>query len=163
ARADLAREERALAEVQGRDAVLAEAARAADERLKALRLELLAAEKDRERLEEERRRITAELEVEALEATGVDGEGGQVADEIATAEAEREAAERQTAALTLERDGLRGALAVADRGLSADDAAEASARERLDVLGQERAAAEVTLAERRLALEHLAAQLAERY
>ena len=261
ARADLAREERALAEVQGRDAVLAEAARAADERLQALRLELLAAEKDRERLEEERRRITAELEVEALEATGVAGEGGQVADEIAAlgarrerathavadrrvelanrqqaaaawrerhgaaerertdaavraagagerrrhleaavvraramlaevqerlaavarraaeaasgadtaaveaaaAEAEREAAERQAAALTLERDGLRGALAEADRGLSADDAAEASARERLDVLGQERAAAEVTLAERRLALEHLAAQLAERY
>ena len=261
ARADLAREERALAEVQGRDAVLAEAARAADERLQALRLELLAAEKDRERLEEERRRITAELEVEALEATGVAGEGGQVADEIAAlgarrerathavadrrvelanrqqaaaawrerhgaaerertdaavraagagerrrhleaavvraramlaevqerlaavarraaeaasgadtaavetaaAEAEREAAERQAAALTLERGGLRGALAEADRGLSADDAAEASARERLDVLGQERAAAEVTLAERRLALEHLAAQLAERY
>src|SRR5437667_77785 len=45
ARADLAREERALAEVQRRDAVLAEAARAGDGRPQALRLELLAAEK----------------------------------------------------------------------------------------------------------------------
>src|SRR5207247_5992781 len=89
--------ERALAEVQGRDAVLAEAARAADERLQALRLELLAAEKDRERLEEERRRITAELEVEALEATGVAGEGGQVADEIAALGARRERAARAVA------------------------------------------------------------------
>jgi len=97
ARADLAREERALAEVQGRDAVLAEAARAADERLQALRLELLAAEKDRERLEEERRRITAELEVEALEATGVAGEGGQVADEIAALGARRERATQAVA------------------------------------------------------------------
>src|SRR5947199_5499562 len=133
ARADLAREERALAEVQGRDAVLAEAARAADERLQALRLELLAAEKDRERLEEERRRITAELEVEALEATGVAGEGGQVADEIAALGARRE----------------RATHAVADR--------------RVELANRQQAAAEVTLAERRLALEHLAAQLAERY
>src|SRR5213080_247254 len=50
ARADVAREERALAEIQARDAELTEAARAADERLQVLRLELLAAEKDRERL-----------------------------------------------------------------------------------------------------------------
>ena len=85
------------------------------------------------------------------------------AGEATAAEAEREAAEKQAAALMLERDGLRGVLAEADRALSADDAAETSTRERLDVLGAERAAAEVTLAERRLALEHLAAQLAERY
>src|SRR5438094_523154 len=58
----------------------------------ALRLELVAVEKDRERLEEERRRIAAELEVEALEASGVAGEGGQVADEIVALAARRERA-----------------------------------------------------------------------
>ena len=261
AHAEVVREERALAAVRVRAAELAEAARGVEERLQALGLELVAVEKDRERIEEERRRIAAELEVEALEATGVAGEGGQVADEIAalmarreraeqavadrrgelanrqrvlaawrerygeaervrteaavraagagerrrhleaavgrsragladvqerlavvarraaeaaggaetaaveatSAEAERQAAEERAAALTVERDGLRQTIAEADRALSADDTAEASARERLEILAGERAASEVTLAERRLALEHLAAQLAERY
>ena len=261
AHAEVVREERALAAVRVRAAELAEAARGVEERLQALGLELVAVEKDRERIEEERRRIAAELEVEALEATGVAGEGGQVADEIAalmarreraeqavadrrgelvnrqrvlaawrerygeaervrteaavraagagerrrhleaavgrsragladvqerlavvarraaeaaggaetaaveatSAEAERQAAEERAAALTVERDVLRQTIAEADRALSADDTAEASARERLEILAGERAASEVTLAERRLALEHLAAQLAERY
>src|SRR5205823_5420696 len=53
--------------------------------------------------------------------------------------------------------------AAADAALASDDAAEAGSRERLDALAQDRAGADVTLAERRLGLEHLAAQLAERY
>ena len=51
----------------------------ADGRLQALRLEQLAAEKDREGLEAERARIAADLEVGALEASGLagaDGAGG---------------------------------------------------------------------------------------
>jgi chromosome segregation protein len=47
--------------------------------------------------------------------------------------------------------------------LSADDLAEREARERLEGLRDERAGIDVALTERRLGLEHLAAQLAERY
>src|SRR5437870_240719 len=78
-------------------------------------------------------------------------------------ETARAAAEERAAALTLERDRLRQAIAEADTALTSDDAAEAGSRERLDALAQDRAGADVTLAERRLGLEHLAAQLAERY
>jgi len=261
ARNALAREESLLADVETRVAELSVASRAADERLQALRLQLVAAEKDRERLEEERGRLAAELEVEALEASGLAGEGGHVAEEIAALGARREraaqtladrrrdladrqqaltawrethavaerartdaavrlaaaaerrrsfetaaarsraavvdvherlasltqraaeaasgaeaaaaeagasetaraAAEERAAALTLERDRLRQAIAEADAALTSDDAAEAGSRERLDALAQDRAGADVTLAERRLGLEHLAAQLAERY
>src|SRR5213594_1814258 len=83
--------------------------------------------------------------------------------EAAASETARAAAEERAAALTLERDRLRQAIADADAALASDDAAEAGSRERLDALAQDRAGADVTLAERRLGLEHLAAQLAERY
>ncbi len=54
-----------------------------EERLQALRLDLLAGDKDRERLEAERARIAADLEVAALEASGLAGADGQVAGELA--------------------------------------------------------------------------------
>src|SRR5262249_21647153 len=53
------------------------------ERVQALRLELLAGQKDRERLEAERARIAADLEVSALEASGLAGTDGQLAGELA--------------------------------------------------------------------------------
>jgi chromosome segregation protein len=54
-----------------------------DARLQALRLADVAGSKDRERLEDERTRITAELEVGALEASGLAGADGEVSGELA--------------------------------------------------------------------------------
>jgi chromosome segregation protein len=234
---------------------------AADARVHAIDVELVAAEKDREGLEAERARIAAELEAGALEAGGLAGEGGEVASELASldarldeaaravrerrgrlverqdeltrwrqehVEAERartlsavqaaaigerlravrgelarceamsaeiserlatarhqvadaragreaaargaveadavcQAAERRLEDLTRERDEVRTAVAAVAALLSADDQAERAARERLEALREERAGVEVTLAERRMALEHLGTQLAERY
>src|SRR5207248_465190 len=83
--AGLAAEERALAERRARGAEAARGIAAADERLHALDVDLVAAEKDRERLEGEREQITAELEAGALEAGGLAGGGGAVARELAAA------------------------------------------------------------------------------
>ena len=260
-RAGVARHEKAVAGLRSRALESARSADATDERLQALRVELVAAEKDRERLEAERERIAAELEVGALEAGGLAGEDGEVADELAAlddrlgaaaravderrarlaerqealgrwrtelAEAERQrtaaavraaavgerlrgvraavegcragqvdveerlaaagrqateahdgaatarggAAEAETARVTAEREGaifdaereaLRAAIAEGDALLSADDVAERTARERLESAREERSRGEVSLAERRVALENLAGQLAERY
>src|SRR5262249_1281723 len=65
--------------------------------------------------------------------------------------------------LSAERETLLGAIAEVDAILSADDAAEAQAREQLEALRAEHGRIDVGLTERRLAIEHLAGQLAERY
>jgi len=82
----------------------------ADERLQGLRLDLLAADKDRERLEAERARVAADLEVGALEATGLAGADGQVAGELAAIDTSRSAAaaalEARRAALADRQDAL---------------------------------------------------------
>jgi chromosome segregation protein len=81
--------------------------------------------------------------------------------------ADAAAAHRRSAALAAERgqerEGLRAAIAESERLLSADDAAEQVAREQLDGVRDERSRVEIALTERRMALEHLAAQLLERY
>jgi chromosome segregation protein len=257
----LRHEEEGLATLRAALIEGSQAVTAIDERMQAVRLEVVATEKDRERLEAERERITAELELGALEAGGLAGEDGAVAGELATstnqleaagriadeqrarvadrhaaltrwreehaaaerartdaavrvaaaaerlragraerarletaaadiaerlatarrqaeeaaagattaregaatAEAERLAAEERIGGLGTEREQLRAAIAESDAIVSADDSAERSARERLEVVREERSRVEVTLAERRLGLEHLAAQLAERY
>jgi len=263
--ADSERRVAAQAEVLGaaraRQSETRRAAMAADERLQALRLDELSAEKDRERLEEERARVAAELEAGALEASGLAGADGQVVEELqslvdrqrraestvaaqrtelaehqasharwreelaaiegarteaavavaaaaersratqaelarcrgtiaevgqrletieqqggearsgaaaASAEAARAAAARETAEvrvaeLTAERDRLRVAIAEADATLTADDRAQRGAHEQLETLRSEHARLDVGLAERRVGLENLVAQLAERY
>jgi chromosome segregation protein len=65
---------------------------AADDALQALRVAEVAASKDRERLEEERTRIAAELEVGALEASGLAGADGEVSGELAAMAARTEEA-----------------------------------------------------------------------
>jgi chromosome segregation protein len=255
------REEAALAVLRARAAEAAQATADAEARLHTLHVELVAAEKDRERLEAERERIAAELEVGALEAGGLAGEDGEVTGEILAlderlAEAARAVAERRahlgerqvamarwredhaaaerarTAAavrvaaigervraaraevsrcdsagreveervatlarqvreaaegaeaariaaagaetagkaaegsivtLGAERDRLLAEIAQADAALSADDAAERTARERLEALREERGRVDVAGTERRMELEHLTAQLLERY
>src|SRR5205823_5415930 len=162
--ARLAAEERALAERRARGAEAARGIAAADERLHALDVDLVAAEKDRERLEGEREQITAELEAGALEAGGLAGEGGAVAGGDAAAGAEaRACAEARAATLGAERERLLAAIADAAATASADAVAERAAGERLEAAREERARLDVTLTERRLALEHVATQLAERY
>ncbi len=98
----LAGAQRALEAVQGERKILEREAAQADDRLQALRLDLLGASKDRERLEAERARVAADLEVGALEASGLAGADGEVVGEraaiassltaAATALAERRAA-----------------------------------------------------------------------
>ncbi len=258
---ELARASAAVDDLRQRAAAAATALGACEERLQALGLAAVAAEKDRERLDEERARVTAALEAWALEAGGLAGAEGQAAEELAAveqrlaqaeasvaqrraalaaaqealaswreahAEAERErtaaavaaaaagerrraaeaaaercrtelreaeerqraaaaaaqdaatgaeaaagdlaaavavraAAEERAASLGAERDRLRAALAQADAALSNDDQAEREARAQLAALRDERGALEVAVVERRVALEHLAAELKERY
>src|SRR2546430_1189256 len=62
-----------------------------------------------------------------------------------------------------ERERLLAAIADASANASADDVAEREARERLEAARERRARLDVTMTEQRLALEHLATQLAERY
>jgi chromosome segregation protein len=81
-----------------------------EEALNALRVAEVAATKDRERLEDERTRIAAELEVSALEASGLAGVDGELGDELATiraraADASRRVAEARSA-LGLSQQGL---------------------------------------------------------
>jgi chromosome segregation protein len=259
--AEVTRAEEALAAVRCRINDAAQAVARTDERLHALRVDLVSVQKDRERLEAERERIAAELEVGALEAGGLAGQDGVVAGELAAleerlgvlarsvmerrarlvdhqatlarwreeqaatqrrrtaaavrvaaaaerlraargevvrcaaagaeveerlvsarrqaeaaaegaevacggateADEARAAAEVRIAELAAERERLLAAIAESEAIASADDAAERAARERLEANREERGRAEVTLAERRMALEHLAGQLAERY
>src|SRR5438094_172036 len=80
-------------------------------------------------------------------------------DAAAAAEARARAAAR-AATLGAERERLLAAIADAAATASADDVAERAARERLEAAREERARLDVTMTERRLALEHLATQLA---
>src|SRR4029453_2913173 len=75
--------QRALDAVRSRMEVAEGEVGPADERLQALRLDLLAADKDREQLDADRARVSADLEVGALEANGLAGADGQVAGELA--------------------------------------------------------------------------------
>ena len=83
--------------------------------------------------------------------------------DVAAAEAARTEAEARAGALGAERERLLAAIVDASATASADDVAERGARERLEAAREERACLDVTMTERRLALEHLATQLAERY
>src|SRR5262245_32829337 len=75
-------EQHSLDEIRARAADVARMLAQGAERLQALQLERLAGEKDRERLEAERARIAADLEVSALEASGLAGTDGQLAGEL---------------------------------------------------------------------------------
>ncbi|HEV7733595.1 MAG TPA: chromosome segregation protein SMC [Candidatus Binatia bacterium] len=93
----------ALADLRARLAAVRQAITVAAERLQALRLEHLATEKDRERLEDERGRIAAELEIGALEASGLAGADGQVAGELVALDDSRQ---RVTTLLSEHREAL---------------------------------------------------------
>jgi chromosome segregation protein len=64
-------------------------------RLQALRVEVVASEKDRERLDEERARMTAELEVWVMEAGGLAGADDRAAEELAAIGSRLAAAEAE--------------------------------------------------------------------
>jgi chromosome segregation protein len=100
----------------------------------------------------------ADGQVAEASAGGV-AAGREAAENTAT----RATAEDRAQALRGERERLVAAIAEADATLSADDRAEREAHEQLERLREERARVDVTLTERRLALQHLAEQLAERY
>ena len=92
---EMARLDEARAQVEQIVAAIA----TADNALQASRVAEVAASKDRERFEEERTRIAAELEVGALEASGLAGADGEVNGELAAmAGRTDEAARRVTAA-----------------------------------------------------------------
>ncbi len=114
----------------------------ADERLQALRLDLLAADKDREQLEADRARVTADLEVGALEASGLAGADGQVAGELAVLDESLAAAATALAdrrhALTLCQEQLTD---WRSRHAAAEDARTASAVHATAVAERRRAAA----------------------
>jgi len=95
---------------------------AADGMIQGLRVADVAAGKDRERLEEERTRIAAELEVGALEASGLAGADGEVSVELAslvtrTSEATARVAEARALLATRQQSlvGWREELAQAER------------------------------------------------
>jgi chromosome segregation protein len=132
-------EARGLADVRATLAGVRHAMTVAAERLQALRLDHLGAEKDRERLEDERGRIAAELEVGALEVSGLIGADGQVVGELAALdesrgqvtallEEHREALARRQEALAAWR--VRHAEAEAVRTRAAVAAAEVVERHR---------------------------------
>jgi chromosome segregation protein len=77
--------------------------------------------------------------------------------------AQQQAAEVEAGRLDEEAQRLLAAIAEANRTLSADDASEQAARAQLEEMRAERAGIELALTERRMALERLATQLAERY
>src|SRR4030095_15051175 len=89
--------ERRATELRNQLAACDETMTATDARLHALDVSFVAAEKDRDGCETERRRISAALEVAALEAGGVEGQGGEVAGERAEIEQHLAAAQRLVA------------------------------------------------------------------
>ena len=126
----------------------------ADARLQSTRLEIVAAEKDRERLEEERARIAAELEVGAMEASGIAGADGEVTQELAALDgrsvrAEQAVVERRTQ--LGERQAAfaawREAQTAAEEGRTAAAITAAGAGERRRAVEAELAHCRATLAE----------------
>jgi chromosome segregation protein len=83
AQARVAKEAARLEAVRAHLRTADESIAALDERLQGLRVAEVAAGKDRERLEDDRTRIAAELEVGALEASGLAGADGEVSGELA--------------------------------------------------------------------------------
>src|SRR5437867_3121289 len=162
-RARLGERQGALAEWRARQAeaehqrtAAAVCAAAGAERLRAVRAEVSRAAATAADMSE--RLATAERQ--AGEAMA--GAAAAERDAAAAAEA-RACAEARAATLGAERERLLAAIADAAATASADAVAERAAGERLEAAREERARLDVTMTERRLALEHLAAQLAERY
>jgi chromosome segregation protein len=122
ARAELREETDRLEGTRGEIGRLAAMITARETSLQAVRVSEVSAAKDRERLEEERTRIAAELEVGALEASGLAGADGEVSDEIAAMTAKMAAASGRVletrTSLTARQQALatwREALAQAER------------------------------------------------
>jgi len=162
-RARLGERQGALAEWRGRHTEAehqrteaAVRAAAGAERLRAVRAEVSRAAATAADMSE--RLATAERQ--AGEAMA--GAAAAERDAAAAAEA-RACAEARAATLGAERERLLAAIADAAATASADAVAERAAGERLEAAREERARLDVTLTERRLALEHVATQLAERY
>ena len=126
------------------------------ERLRAARAELSRAAATGADLSE--RLATADRQVAEAAAGAAAAER-----DVASAEEARARAEARAATLGAERERLLAAIADASANASADDVAEREARERLEAARERRARLDVTMTEQRLALEHLATQLAERY
>jgi len=131
-------------------------AAAGAERLRAVRAEVSRAAATAADMSER----LATVERQAGEAMA--GAAAAERDAAAAAEA-RACAEARAATLGAERERLLAAIADAAATASADAVAERAAGERLEAAREERARLDVTLTERRLALEHVATQLAERY
>jgi len=131
-------------------------AAAAAERLRAVRAEASRAAAVAADLGERQ----ATCERQAAE-TGAGGAGAER--DAADGAGARARAEARVATLGAERARLLSAIADAEATASADDVAERAARQRLEAAREERSALDVTVAERRVALDNLAAQLAERY
>src|SRR5437667_3209229 len=162
-RARLGERQGALAEWRGRHTEAehqrteaAVRAAAGAERLRAVRAEVSRAAATAADMSE--RLATAERQ--AGEAMA--GAAAAERDAAAAAEA-RACAEARAATLGAERERLLAAIADAAATASADAVAERAAGERLEAAREERARLDVPPAERRLALEHVATQLAERY
>src|SRR5206468_1927525 len=77
-------------------------------------------------------------------------------DEAAQVESDRAAADDRATALAAEHEALLAAIRAADTVLSADDAKERGAQERLEAAREERGRLEVTLTEQRLGHDHQA-------
>src|SRR5437773_2731409 len=144
------------AEAEHQRTAAAVCAAAGAERLRAARTEVSRAAATATDMSE--RLATAERQAGEAKAGAAAAER-----DTAAAEETRARAEARAATLGAERERLLAAIADAAATASADDVAERAARERLEAAREERARLDVTLTERRLALEHLATQLAERY
>lgn len=138
----LATAQQALEALRGEMQAVDDATTRADARLQALQLDVVSAEKDRERLEGERARVAADLEVGALEASGLAGADGQVAGELAAIDTSLATA----AAMVEER---RASLAYCQEAFAAWRARYAAA----EVTRTESAVRATALAERRRASE----------
>jgi chromosome segregation protein len=150
----LARVHREIAEADGCAATL-------DQRLQATHLDRLAAEKDRERLDDERGRLGAELEIGALEAGTLAGEDGEVTGELASLGDRLAAAERAVSEHRAQLSEQQAELARWREACADGERARTAAAVRAASLAERRRAVEAEVARaltRRLELEeHLAA------
>jgi chromosome segregation protein len=129
---------------------------AVTERLRAVEAAVLRGREGTHELEE-RRVVAVQLGTEAAA-----GAAAAAAEAIAAEEA-RQRANARVQTLSAEREQLRAAINAAEARFSADERAEHATRQQLEALREQRGRAEITLAERRMAIGHLEAQLAERY
>jgi len=162
-RAQLAAGQGALARWREESAEAERLRTAAAVRAAAVGERVRAARADSGRFEERTKELEEQLEATAGRAADDRQGAANARDEAAQADSDRAAADERATALAAEHEGLLAAIQAADTVLSVDDAKERGAQERLEAAREERGRLEVTLTERRLGLEHLAAQLAERY